>query len=306
MNHYDIVIIGGGPAGYAAALYAARSGWRTVVIEKMSVGGQLTLTNTVDNYPGFDEGIEGWELGDKMQRSAHRFGAKTVYATVCSVDLRSTEKIIVTETETITARAVIVASGAEPRALGIEKESSMVGKGVHYCAHCDGRFYQNKTVTVVGGGNSAVGDALYLSRLASKVYLIHRRDTLRADRVYHPQLTQAENIHILWNTKVTNLVADDGFAGLVLENTQTGKTETLDCDGVFISIGRKPITDFLQGQIALDEQGYIVADESTRTNLKGVFAAGDVRQKPLRQVVTAVADGAIAAQAAAEYLMEVE
>ncbi|MBR4868396.1 MAG: thioredoxin-disulfide reductase [Clostridia bacterium] len=306
MNQYDIVIIGGGPAGYTAALYAARGGWRTLVIEKMSIGGQMTLTHMIDNYPGFEEGIEGWQLGDKMQRSAQRFGAETMYATVLSVNLAQPIKTIETDNGFITAKAVILASGADPRPLELANEQALTGRGVHYCAHCDGRFYQNKTVAVVGGGNSAVADALYLSRLANKVYLIHRRDTLRADRIYHDQLNRQENIAFLWNMRVAELLGDSAFEGLHLQDTQNGTIRRLDCDGVFISIGRKPITDYLHGVVALDANGYVIADETTKTNLPGVFAAGDVRQKPLRQVVTAVSDGAVAAHYASEYLMEVE
>lgn len=302
MKQYDIIVIGGGPAGYGAALYAARGGWSVLVIEKMSVGGQMTLTHTIDNYPGFDQGIDGWELGERMQKNAHRFGAETLYATVLSAQLAGEDKQIVTDGEILHAKAVILATGAEPRLLGLPNEQTWSGRGVHYCAHCDGRFYQNKTVAVVGGGNSAVTDALYLSHLASKVYLIHRRDALRADRVYQQRLGQQQNLEILWNTTVEELLAEEQLTGVRLRSTVDGTTSVLSCDGLFVSIGRKPITEFLDSQLALNEQGYIIADESTCTSLDGVFAAGDVRTKDLRQVVTAVADGAVAAHQAGEYL----
>ena len=207
-----------------------------------------------------------------------------------------------TDGEILHAKAVILATGAEPRLLGLPNEQTWSGRGVHYCAHCDGRFYQNKTVAVVGGGNSAVTDALYLSHLASKVYLIHRRDALRADRVYQQRLDQQQNLEILWNTTVEELLAEEQLTGVRLQSTLDGTSSVLSCDGLFVSIGRKPITEFLDSQLALNEQGYIIADESTRTSLDGVFAAGDVRTKDLRQVVTAVADGAVAAHQAGEYL----
>ena len=202
---YDVVIIGGGPAGYSAALYAARAGFSTLVVEKMGAGGQMALTGDIDNYPGFDEGIDGFLLGEKMKKGAERFGAQTKLAEVRSCELNGTVKKIILRKETLLARSVIIATGAAPRKLGIDREDELIGMGVHYCAHCDGRFYEGKTVAVVGGGNSAVSDALYLSRLAKKVYLIHRRDSLRATKIYHRLLNETPNIEIIWNSVVENL-----------------------------------------------------------------------------------------------------
>ena len=300
---YDIAIIGGGPAGYSAALYAARAGFDTLVIEKMMMaGGQMTLTGDIDNYPGFDEGIDGFTLGMKMQSAAHRFGAQTKVATVTGVDFGGEIKKITTSSEDIFAKAVIIATGADPRTLGIEGEKELVGRGVHYCAHCDGRFYKGKTVVVVGGGNSAVGDALYLSKLAKKVILVHRRDTLRATRLYHGQIERCENIDVMWNSAVDSFSVDGRVNGVILKNLVDGSLFDVDCDGVFVSIGRKPITEFLGGALDLDDYGYIVADETTKTSIDGVFAAGDVRTKELRQVVTAAADGAVAVHYAEKYI----
>ena len=299
---YDTVIIGGGPAGYTAALYASRAGLDTLVIEKMSAGGQMALTGDIDNYPGFPDGVDGFTLGANMQAAAERFGAKTEYAEVLSLELSEKVKKIITASKTFLAKTVIIATGAEPRELGIEREKELVGRGVHYCAHCDGRFYKGKTVAVIGGGNSAVSDALYLSRLAKKVYLVHRRDTLRATKIYLDPLKKAENIEFLFDSTLVDIVAEPRVKQAKIKNLKSGEENYIDCNGIFISIGRSPTTALLNGAIPLDAQGYIIADESTRTPIDGVFAAGDVRTKTLRQIVTAVSDGAVAASAAEEYI----
>ena len=300
---YDIAIVGGGPAGYSAALYAARAGFDTVVIEKMMMaGGQMTLTGDIENYPGFDEGIDGFTLGMKMQSAAQKFGAESKIATVSGVELSGNIKRIVTSSGDIMSRTVIIATGADPRPLGVEGEAQLIGRGIHYCAHCDGRFYRGKTVVVVGGGNSAVGDALYLAKLCKKVILVHRRDTLRATKLYHGQIENCENIEVMWNSAVDSFSVDGRINGVILKNLVDGSLSDVDCDGVFVSIGRKPITDFLGGAVELDKYGYVVADETTRTSAPGVFAAGDVRTKELRQVVTAAADGAVAVHYAEKYI----
>ncbi len=300
MEHiHDMIVIGGGPAGYTAALYAARAGLDVVVLERMSAGGQMAVTDTIDNYSGFSEGIPGWELGMKMQAGAERFGAVTKYAEVASAELEGNIKKVKTSSDELLARTVVIATGANPRELGIEREAEYVGRGVHYCAHCDGRFYKNKVVAVVGGGNSALEDALYLSRLAEKVYLIHRRDSFRASKIYVDALSKSTNIEFLANSSVAELIADERVTGIRLADGRE-----LDVNGLFVSIGRKPASEIFAGQLELDEGGYIVADESTRTNIAGVYAVGDVRTKPLRQVVTAVGDGAVAVHFAEEYLAE--
>lgn len=302
-NIYDTVIIGGGPAGYTAALYATRAELDTLIIEKISAGGQMALTGDIDNYPGFDEGIDGLTLGMKMQQGAERFGVKTEYTEVLSVDFSEKVKKIETDSGLFFAKTVIIATGASPKELGLKDEHTLIGKGIHYCAHCDGRFYKDKTVIVIGGGNSAVSDALYLSRLAKKVYLVHRRDTLRATKIYHEPLKQTKNVEFVWNSTISEFLTDNKIIGAKIKNINTGEISELACDGIFISIGRAPATQFLKNSgIKLDENGYIIADESTKTNISGVYAAGDVRTKSLRQIVTAVADGAVATHYAEEYL----
>ncbi len=301
---YDVIVIGGGPAGYTAALYAVRAGLSCAVVEKMTIGGQLTLTDTVDNYPGFDNGIDGITLGMKMQSGAERFGAVSIFDEAIELILDTEVKKIRTMLGEYEARTVVIATGASPRKLGIEGEENLTGRGVHYCAHCDGRFYRGKHVAVVGGGNSAIGDALYLSRLCESVTLIHRRDELRASRIYFEPLSNAENINILYDTAVVGFVTGENgkLTSLKLNSTRDGSESMLDCAGVFVSIGRIPATELVRGILELDSAGYVVADETTCTPFAGVFAAGDVRQKALRQIVTAVSDGAVAAHFAEEYL----
>lgn len=303
MSHiYDVIIIGGGPAGYSAALYSSRAGLDTLVIEKFSVGGQLTLTDVIDNYPGFEEGIDGISLGFKMQQGAERYGAKTEYDEIIEVSLDGKIKSVKGAEKEYKSKAVIIATGANPRELGVQKEQELVGRGIHYCAHCDGRFYKDKVVAVVGGGNSAAEDAIYLSRLAKKVYLVHRRNELRATKIYHEPLRKAENVEFLWNSRVKELLADNRLKSIKVENVISSEVKDIDCDGLFVSIGRKPASELFKDKTGLDEYGYIIADESTKTNIDGVFAVGDVRTKALRQVVTAVSDGATAAYFAEEYI----
>ena len=303
MQHiYDMVIIGGGSGGYTAALYAARAGLDVIVLEKLSAGGQMALTSQIDNYPGFPDGIDGFTLGVQMQSGAERFGAKTELADVLSVQLSGDVKEIVTSEGTFYGRTVVFATGANPRSLGLPGEKELTGRGVSYCAHCDGMFYRGKTVVVVGGGNSAVADAMVLSRIAKKVILVHRRDSLRATKIYHEPLRRAENVEFRWNSAVTQLLHSGTVTGVVVQDVQTGEEATIPCDGVFVSIGRQPASELVVDQLALDESGYILAGESTKTSIPGVFAVGDVRTKALRQIVTAVADGASAAHHAEEYL----
>ena len=299
---YDLIVVGGGPGGYTAALYGARAGLDTLVLEKLSAGGQMALTEEIDNYPGFEDGIDGFTLGEKMQRQAERFGAKTEYAQVERMDLTAAPKTLETSEGMFYSRSVVLATGANPRELGLADEGALTGRGVAYCAACDGMRYKGKTVVVVGGGNSAAADAMLLSRIAEKVILVHRRDTLRATKVYHEPLMKAENIEFHWNSTVVQLLHGDKVTGVRLKDVHTGEETEIPCDGVFISVGRKPATELVEGQLDLDRSGYVVADETTRTNIPGVYAVGDVRTKPLRQVVTAVADGATAVHMAEEYL----
>lgn len=305
MKHstYDVVIIGGGPGGYAAALYCARAGLSTLVLEKLSAGGQMATTTQVDNYPGFDEGIDGFELAEKMQRGAERFGAETAYAEVTALDLAAQPKRITTSAGEVLGQTVVLATGASPRPLGIPDEDALRGRGVSYCATCDGMFFRGKTVVVAGGGNSAAEDALVLSKICKKVYLVHRRDTLRATKSYLAPLEKAQNLEFVWNKQIDRLIAPDGqLTGVGMTDRVTGEVSTLDADGLFVAIGRIPDTKLIAGQVDLDEQGYIIANETTRTSVPGVFAVGDARTKPLRQIITAAADGATASKFVEEYL----
>ena len=260
------------------------------------------LTDIIDNYPGFNEGIDGFTLAMNMYSGAERFGARTEYAQVTLADLTENIKKIATSSGTFYARSVIIATGAEPRRLGLDGEDALVGRGLHYCAHCDGRFYKDKSVIVVGGGNSAVSDALYLSHLCKKVIIVHRRDSLRATKIYHEPLMKAHNVEFLWNSVIDGYITDNRVIGTKVRNINDGTVTDIMCDGIFVSIGREPISEMFKGQIDIDNYGYIIADESTRTNVNGVFAVGDVRTKALRQVITAASDGAVAAHYAEEYI----
>lgn len=299
---YDTIIIGGGPAGYTAALFAVRAGLKTLVLEKISAGGQMAQTNQIDNYPGFENGIEGFSLGHKMKQGAERFGVKSLQKTVFSVDFEPKIKKITTDSGDFYAKTVIIATGAKHKHLGLENEENLIGKGLGYCAACDGMFFKGKNVAVIGGGNSAAADTLLLSKICTKVYLIHRRDALRATKIYQEPLLNSENIEIKWNSKAIRFIFDDTVKGIEIKNDKNNSLETIAVDGIFISIGRTPETEIFKGILELDNHGYIIADETTKTNIDGVFAAGDVRTKIVRQIVTAVSDGAVAAHFAEEYL----
>ncbi|NBJ89077.1 thioredoxin-disulfide reductase [Acutalibacter sp. 1XD8-36] len=296
------MIIGGGPAGYTAALYGARAGLTVGLIEKLAPGGQMGTTDMVDNYPGFPDGINGFELAMNMKAGAERFGARTISAQVTGLELSGDVKILRTPKEDYNARTVILATGAQPRELGLPNERELRGRGVSYCATCDGMFYRGKTVAVVGGGNTAVADALYLSRICEKVYLIHRRDKLRAPQVQQQNLEKAGNVEFIWNSVVKEMRFEQRLTGLTAEHKETGGLRELECAGVFIAVGQVPETELFKDQVELDSSGYVVAGEDCRTSIPGVFAAGDLRAKPLRQIVTAASDGAVAATAAQEFL----
>lgn len=298
---FDTVVIGGGPGGYTAALYTARANLSTLVLEKLTPGGQMGTTDVIDNYPGFPEGVNGFDLAMQMKQGAERFGAKTELAEVISAELSGPVKQIRTQNGTYQARTVVLASGAHPRELGLPGERELRGRGVSYCATCDGMFYRGKTVAVVGGGNTAVADVLYLSRLCEKVYLVHRRDELRASKVYLDPLKQAQNVEFVWDSEVKEIAAGEKVTGVRVRNKKTGGEREIACDGLFVAVGYLPNTGLFKGQVELDEAGYVMADETTRTNLPGVFAVGDLRKKPLRQVVTAASDGAVAAHFIEEY-----
>ena len=300
---YDMIIVGGGPGGYTAALYAVRAGLDVLLIERLSAGGQMNLTGQIDNYPGFPEGVDGFQLSYNMQQQAERFGAKTKYAEVLELQLEGERKSVRTNEGTYLAKTVVISTGAGSRPLGVAREKELIGRGVGYCAHCDGMFYRGKRVVVVGGGNSAVAEALYLSRIAKEVILVHRRDTLRATQIYLKPLQEAANVRILWDSEVAELLGDEVLSEVKVRNIKTGEVQLLEAQGLFVSIGRKPATGLVKDQLTLDGAGYIMAGEDTKTNIPGVYAVGDVRTKELRQIVTAVADGAMAAHVAEQFLM---
>ena len=300
-THYQVLILGGGPAGYTAAMYAARAGLSTLLVERMNVGGQMALTDQIDNYPGFPRGIDGFSLGQAMKEGADLAGARSLFAEILSVELTGSVKTVVTDAGTFTAHTVILATGTRHSHLGVEEEEALTGRGVHYCATCDAMFYRGKTVVVVGGGNSAAAAARVLSRLSKKVILVHRRDSLRAGKAEQAALDQVE---FRLNSQVVKLLHDNRLRGLLLRNVLTGEEEELPCDGLFVSIGQSPNTELFKDQLQLDSRGFVLAGEDTKTSLPGVFAAGDLRAKSLRQVATATADGAVAATAAEQYITE--
>lgn len=296
---YDLIILGAGPAGLTAGIYAARGGLNAVIVESKAVGGQAALTAEIENYPGFAS-VSGYELVSLMQAQCEALGVSFVFDAPVALALEGDVKRVDTAySGTLEARAVILAMGALPRTLGIERESELMGGGVSYCATCDGAFFRGKPVAVVGGGNTAVEDALYLEQFASEVYLIHRRDALRADAILADRVKNS-GVHIVWDSVVTALDGDKKLQSVTLKNVKSGDTSSLAVNGLFVAVGQKPATEGLTG-VELDG-GYIVTDSEMRTSLPGVFAAGDVRKKTLRQVVTAAADGAVAAESAIKFL----
>ncbi len=299
----DLAIIGAGPAGMTAALYGSRAGLSVLMFERIMPGGQLAQTEHLENYPGYAQSTSGFELAMAMHAQAETFGAKLVSEEVLGVDLSGEIKIVTTSSGSYQARSLIIATGARPRHLGLSGEDELQGRGLSYCATCDGNFFRGVDVAVVGGGNTAAADALYLSRICNKVYLIHRRDKLRATAIYHQRLHGIDNIEFVWESEVQDLLSENGMlVGLRVFNKLDESSRVLDVEALFVAVGTTPNTEFLNGALELDAQGYIVADESGKTATAGVFAAGDVRSKSLRQVVTAVSDGAVCAEEAAAYL----
>lgn len=302
-NNYDVIIIGGGPAGLTAGLYCSRAKMKTLLVERMIMGGQVMTTTLVENYPGFPGGVDGPDLMMKFQEHCHEFGLENLSGEVEGLVDKGTIKELTISGETYTAKAVVVASGAEPKKLGIAGEAELTGRGVSYCATCDGAFFREVPVGIVGGGDTAAEEALFLSRFASKVYLIHRRDTLRATKVVQDRLAENPKIEILWNAAVDELKSDKtGLTGVVLKDTTNGETRDLEISGLFMAIGVSPKAEFLKKVLTLDETGYVLCNENCETSMTGVFAAGDVRKKELKQIATAVGDGALAAIMVEKYV----
>ncbi|MCL5103655.1 MAG: thioredoxin-disulfide reductase [Armatimonadetes bacterium] len=300
---FDVIILGGGPAGLAAAIYAARARLTTLLVEKAYPGGQLMMCESVENYPGFVNSSSGYELSSAMREQAEKFGMETRHADVEKVELAGDIKILHTASgEEIRGQTVILSLGARPRRLGIPGESEFHGRGVSYCAVCDGAFFQGKKLAVIGGGDTAVEDSVYLTHFATSVTIVHRRDKFRAQRIIQERALSNPVIKVSWDSVVKTIGGQDSVEHVILENVHTKQTSMVEVDGVFVLIGLDPNTKMLDGQVTLDEMGYIITDEEMRTNIPGVFAAGDVRQKVLRQIITACADGAIAATSAEKYL----
>lgn len=297
----DIAIIGAGPAGLTAALYAARGGASVRLLEELFSGGQIVKTHRVENYPGMSDGPDGYELAARFENHTTQFGVMPEYAGVTRIVLSDEKKEITLATgETVEAKTVILAMGASPRALGIPGEKEFLNRGISYCATCDGAFFRGRTATVIGGGDTAISDALYLSNLCKKVYVVHRRDALRASAVLANAAKNTENIEFVWNSKPEAFLGEKSLAGIRLSNTKTGEISELETDAAFIAVGIVPRTELVREQLQLAPDGSIQADEHMETSVKGVFAAGDIRNTPLRQVVTACADGAVAATYAIE------
>ena len=298
---YDIIIIGGGPAGLAASIYANRAGYNTLVIEKIGFGGQMVLTDFIDNYPGFPEGIHGFELQDKMVKQAEKFGMKSKFTTVKKVEKIDNEFIVTTEEETYKSLTVIIASGANHRELGIPGEKKFASRGVSYCATCDGPFFRDKDIFVIGGGDTALTEAIFLAKFGKSVTVIHRKDRFRAVKALVDQAENHEKINFLLNTIVTEIKGDQTVKSIVTKNIITNKIEELNADGIFIFIGLDPNTQFLDKSI-IDEGSYILTDFCMKTSVKGLYAAGDVRSGVFRQIVCAVASGATSAEYAGKYI----
>ena len=297
---YDLLILGAGPAGLTAGIYGARGGLKTVIVERRSFGGQAAITPEIENFPGY-QNIDGFTLTFNMQDQAKKQGVEFVYDEVEDVILDGEIKVVKTKNNgEISGKTLIIACGAESKKLGVERELELIGKGVSYCATCDGRFFKNRPVAVVGGGNTAVEDALYLGNFASEVYLIHRRDTLRASKVLGDKLASSK-VKILWDSVVEKLEGDP-LEKIIVKNVKTNVTTSIDVNCLFVAVGQTPSSTLFDGKVEM-ENGYIVADENMATNVKGVFVAGDIRKTPLRQIITACADGAIAGDSAIKYLM---
>ena len=303
-SEYDLLIIGGGPAGLAAGLYAARSRLKTRLIEKLSPGGQVITTDWVENYPGFPEGISGFDLIDKMREQAERFGLEISLGETTSLERNGDLiKVNLTDGELI-AKAVVIASGVQPNQLGVPGEKELTGRGVSYCGTCDGPFFKDVEILVVGGGDTAIAEALFLTRFASKIHLCHRRDELRATGILQERIKAEPKVEIHWSTIVTSIEADsqNQVSGATVEDLKTGEKRTLPIKGAFMFVGVHPTTEFIRGFVDLDERGFVIADEELATSQPGVLAAGDVRVKTLRQIATAVGDGATAAFNAEQYI----
>lgn len=300
----DIIIVGGGLAGLTAGMYTKRAGLDTLLFEKMFTGGQAATTSLIENYPGFDDPISGPDFAMKIESHARKFGLEIQYDEIIGLELEGKVKKVITEKQEYQAKAIILAMGAEPKKLGLDKEEEFRGRGVSYCATCDGAFYKDRDVVVVGGGDTAAEDAMFLAQYAKKVYLVHRRDTLRATKIIADRVVASKKIEKVWDSTIEAILGEDHVTGIRVANVKTGEKRDINVDGIFIAIGVRPNSDLIKETITMSEAGYVLTNDAMQTNIPGVFATGDLRQKPLLQLITAASDGAIAAYSAQKYIIE--
>ena len=300
----DVIIVGGGLAGLTAGLYTNRGGLDTLLFEKMFVGGQASTTNMIENYPGFEEPISGPDFAMKIESHARKFGLVIQYDEIIGLQLEGKVKKVITEKQEYECKTIIMAMGAEPKTLGLDKELEFRGRGVSYCATCDGAFYRKKDVIVVGGGDTAVEDALFLAQYVNKVYLIHRRDALRASKIIADRVLENKKIEMVWNSAVEDILGDDQVTGAAIVNLKTGEKRDIKADGLFVAIGIHPNSELIKDVITMSEAGFVLTNDCMQTNIPGIYAAGDLRQKPLWQLITAASDGAVAAVSAQRYIIE--
>ena len=306
-TNYDVIIVGGGPAGMTAGLYASRARLKSLMLEKMMIGGQPMTTTRVENWPGYPGGIEGPELMMRFQEHCVEFGLETDFGTVEKIIDNGATKTLIVDGKELTCKAVIIATGVVPKKMDLEGEAALVGRGVSYCATCDGAFFRNAPIAVIGGGDTAAEEALYLTRFASKLTMVHRRDQLRATKILQDRIAENDKIEMAWDSTVETLLSDKtGLTGAVLRNVKTGETRQIELQGMFVAVGVNPITDFVAGLLELDAAGYIKAGEDTHTSVPGIYAAGDCRTNILKQISTAVGDGAVAAIMAEKHIEELK
>jgi len=301
---YDVIIVGGGPAGFSAALYCARANLNTLLIERQAPGGQMSTTEVLENYPGLAEPVSGSEIAFAMEKQAKKFGATTINDDVLEVKTEGKIKTVKTAKQLYQSKTIILAMGAVPKMIGLQKEKEFMGLGVSYCAICDGSFYYDQSVAIIGGGDTALVDAIYLSRICKKIYIIHRRDELRGSKYLQKKIKKDDKIEIVWDTVIDEIIGETQLEGIKVKNVKTNTIKDIQVEGIFVAIGAKPNTELVKGKVALNKEGYIISDYDMNTNIPGIFVAGDIREKTLRQVITAAADGAIAAHVAEQYIIK--
>ena len=301
---YDIIIIGGGIAGLTAGMYAMRAGMKTLMFEKLFAGGQITTTYAIENYPGFVDPIDGPEFAMLLEKHARKFGLEILYEEVKNIEVEGEIKKVITDNKEYETRTIILAMGANPKTLGLDKEEKFRGRGVSYCATCDGTFYKDRVTAVVGGGDTALEDAFFLGQYASKVYLIHRRDEFRGSKILQDRVLGHEKVEVLWDTVVESITGEEEVEGITVRNLKEDRVYSLPLDGFFVAIGNRPNNSLAQGKLDMSPDGFILTDDTMETNIPGIFAVGDLRHKTVLQIVTAASDGAVGTLSAQRYIME--